>query len=192
MSKVSRKQARRRFEIIESAIPLIASTSFEEISVSDICKAVGISIGTFYHYFTKKSDLLIGLLWLIDEDLEENIFPLLTNENELDNLRIFSHGWAQHIDRHGLERSKLISTIEPAAEDISGNKRITTIRLEEIMARGQEKQQIRKDIRAEDLAQMFLLALRGVTVDWSRVDGRYSVQEKMEQYISLFVQALKA
>ena len=74
MSKISRKQAKRRQEIIEAAIPLITSASFEEISVSDICRSIGISIGSFYHYFSKKSDLLIGLLWLIDEDLAENTF----------------------------------------------------------------------------------------------------------------------
>jgi len=192
MANVKLKQLKRRSEIIERVIPLIGAVPFDELSMAEICKAADISTGSFYHYFSKKSDILVGLLGIIDEYMETEAFSHLTAEDEIENLMIFSRHWALYVDTHGLERSKLISTIEPAAEDISGNKRITTIKLEEIMARGQEKQQIRKDIRAEDLAQMFLLALRGVTVDWSRVDGRYSVQEKMEQYISLFVQALKA
>ena len=55
---------------------------------------------------------------------------------------------------------------------------------------GQEKKQIRGDIPAEELTDLFFLAMRGVTVDWSRTDGRYSVVSKMDRYIGLFVQAL--
>ena len=113
MSKVKEKQAKRRSEIIESLIPLMTSEDFDKISVSDLCQTAGISIGTFYHYFTKKSDMLIGLLWIIDEDLKENTFPLLTNEDEMENLRMFARGWASYIQSHGLERSKLISGVNP-------------------------------------------------------------------------------
>ena len=70
MAKVKEKQSRRRVEILEAAIPIIAQGSFEDIGISDICREIGISIGSFYHYFTKKDDLLVGLLWIIDEDLE--------------------------------------------------------------------------------------------------------------------------
>ena len=192
MSKVKIKQIQRRSEIIEKVIPLIGSVPFDELSMAEICKAADISTGSFYHYFTKKSDILVGLLGIIDEYMETEAFACLTSEDEIENLMIFSRHWALYVDTHGLERSKLISTIEPAQEDISGEKRITTVKLEEIMTRGQEKRQIRADLSPEELAQMFLLALRGVTVDWSRVDGRYSVRARMEQYISLFVQALKA
>jgi AcrR family transcriptional regulator len=71
MSKVVKeKQAKRRSEIIESVIPLIASEDFDRISVSDIGKAAGISIGSFYHYLTQKTDILVGLMLIIDEELE--------------------------------------------------------------------------------------------------------------------------
>ena len=149
MSKVKIKQIQRRSEIIE-------------LSMAEICKAADISTGSFYHYFTKKSDILVGLLGIIDEYMETEAFACLTSEDEIENLMIFSRHWALYVDTHGLERSKLISTIEPAQEDISGEKRITTVKLEEIMTRGQEKRQIRADLSPEELAQMFLLALRGV------------------------------
>ena len=192
MSKVKIKQLQRRAEIIEKVIPLIGSVPLDDLRMAEICKAADISTGSFYHYFSKKSDILVGLLGIIDEYMETEAFPCLTSGDEIENLMIFSRHWSLYVETHGLERYKLISAIEPAQEDLSGEKRITTVKLEQIMARGQEKRQIRADISAEDLAQMFLLALRGVTVDWSRVNGCYSVRDRMEQYISLFVQALRA
>ena len=191
MTKVKQKFRRRRAEILEAAIPFITDTSFEEISVSDICRDLGISVGTFYHYFQKKTDLLIGLLWLIDEDLEENIFPLLTYENELDNLRLFARGWAQHVENHGIERSRLISGINPEDEGFPEHERPAIHKLTEIITAGQEKGQITTESSPELLTELFLLTLRSVTMDWSRRDGSYPIVDKMNAYIDVFLRAFR-
>lgn len=191
MSKVKYKQQKRRFEIIETVLPLIEKNHFDELSVAEICEVADISVGSFYHYFNSKSDILVGLLALIDQYMEAEVFPMLTAENEIQNLKNYAHYWACYVAEHGLERSKLISSIGPSDIDLSGNKRISIVKLESIILAGQEKKQIRGDIAASELTEMFLLALRGVTVDWSRVNGTYSVVEKMENYISIFVQALR-
>ena len=47
ISNVRKKQARRRAEILEAVIPLITREDFDTISVNDLCKAAGISVGTF-------------------------------------------------------------------------------------------------------------------------------------------------
>ena len=190
MAKIKQKQMQRRSEIIETVIPLLEKTSFEDLSMADICQAAGISVGSFYHYFHAKSDILVGLLALIDEYMETEVFPLLKEQNEIENLKLFAHHWAVYVDEHGLERYKLISSVIPSDEDLSGHKRVSLRRLEQIIMDGQEKKQIRGDIPAEELTDLFFLAMRGVTVDWSRTDGRYSVVSKMDRYIGLFVQAL--
>lgn len=191
MSKIKQKQAKRRTEIIEAVVPIIAKVPFDDISIAEICAAIGISVGSFYHYFTKKSDLLIGLLWLIDEDLEKNVFPYLTNEDELENLKLFAHGWAKHVDEHGIERSKLISNINPESTDFIEQERLSISKLGEIISRGQEKGQICPELDKNTLVEAFMLMLRSITLDWSRRDGSYSVVEKMDQYISIAVRAFR-
>ena len=187
MSKVKEKQARARTKIIESVIPLIASEDFDRISVADLCETAGISIGTFYHYFTKKTDLLIGMLWIIDEDLEENVFPLLTNKNEMENLRIFAHGWAAHIQTHGLERAKLISTINPESEEFLEKERFSVQKIRQIFASAQKKDQIGTQFTPEELTDYFLLMLRSVSTDWSRREGSYDIVKKMDAFTEFFI-----
>ncbi|MCD8254409.1 MAG: TetR/AcrR family transcriptional regulator [Oscillospiraceae bacterium] len=191
MAKVAQKQEKRRREITEAALPLLMTQDFESISVSDICSAADISIGSFYHYFSSKADILIGLLMLIDSDMESRVFPLLTSGDEPENLSRFAHGWAEHVAANGIERSRLITSARPTYMDESGTKRVTTRKLEEIMARGQEKGQITRAMDAQELASMFLLAMRGVTMDWSRMNGEYDVVEKMGKFIGLFLTALR-
>lgn len=191
MSKVKLKQQKRRSEIIELLIPMIQSVPFDELSVTDMCVSAGISVGTFYHYFTKKSDILIGLLSLIDDDLETGVFPLLTSGDEAENLRIFAHGWAEHVRLHGNERSKLISSVAPSNTDYNGQKRVSVAKLEEIFSRGQQKGQFTAEKTAPQLTELFLLALRAVSTDWSRCDGAYSVTERMDEFMALFIRGLK-
>jgi len=191
MSKVKQKQIKRRSEIIEAAIPLLNSVPFDELSVNDICEAAGISVGSFYHYFTKKSDLLVGLLGLIDDYMETEAFPQLHKDDELENLKIFAHYWALHVELNGIERSKLVSSVLPANIDHCGQKRSAVNKIEEMVTRGQQKGQITCMYDVATLTEYFLLALRGVTTDWSRHDGSYSVVEKMDAYVDFWLKAIK-
>lgn len=192
MSKITQKQAKRRTEIIKTAMPIISGVGFDDISVQEICTQIGISVGTFYHYFTKKSDLLVCLLWLIDEDMENNVFPLLTSEDEIQNLCLFAHSWASYVHAHGLAHSKLISGINPESHDFAEGERPSVILLHDIIVRGQEKGQIIRDHSPAQLADSFLLTLRGITLDWSRRDGCYDIVEKMDRHMQLFLRAFKA
>jgi AcrR family transcriptional regulator len=181
----------KRAEIIEKVIPLMSNTPFDELSIASICEAAGISSGTFYHYFSKKTDILVGLLGLIDDYMINEVFPILTSEDEIENLKAFAHGWSVYVSTHGIDRSKLITNAEPSDRYVSGQKRIVITKLVEIFRSGQEKNQISRVYDAEMLAHFFLLALRGVTTDWSRHGGKYSVVDMMDIYISFFVRALK-
>ncbi len=189
MTKVKQKQSRRRIEILEAAIPLIAQRPFADLSISEICHSIGISTGSFYHYFAKKDDLLVGLLWIIDADLEENTFPLLTFDNELENLKLFAHGWAEHVSSHGIERSKLISSINPDSAEFPEHERPAIRKLRDIISAGQKKGQIMREYDASALAGLFLTTLRGITLDWSRREGNYALVPRMDQDMAIFLRA---
>lgn len=191
MSKIKQKQLRRQSEIVEKALELMKTTPFEDIGIKDVCSAAGISVGTFYHYFTKKSDLLVGMFELIDVYLEDEVFPKLTSESEIENLTIYAHGFATHIYENGIERSKLVMSIQPSDTDMSGTLRPAKAKLIEIISRGQEKGQIITQYSAETLASYFLLAVRGVAADWSRYNNAYPIVEQMDQFIGLFIKALQ-
>ena len=191
MSKIKEKQEKRRKEILEKAIPLLSGVSFEDISISEICEKIGISIGSFYHYFDKKSDLLSGFLHLIDDDIEKRVPPLLSDEDEIENLKIFAHCWADHVEAHGIERSRLISGINPGGNGGTETDRSSVVILQDIISRGQEKEQITRDYDPSVLTRMFLLTLRGLIFDWSRRDGSYPLAEYTDQYIEFYLKAFE-
>jgi len=183
MGKVNRKREVRKQEIIETVIRLAGDTPFEDISISDICEACDISVGAFYHYFHRKSDLLIGFFNLIDDYMEEKVFPYMDKENELENLRVFYLGWADHVCENGLERAKLLNSSAPVDYDQNKDSRPIRRELVKLVERGQAKGQITAMFSPEKTADLILLALRGVTVDWSRSNGAYPLGQKMDEFM---------
>ena len=190
MTKIQEKQTNRRREIIDTIIPLLEEKNFDEISVEDICSAANISIGSFYHYFNKKSDILAGLFTRIDSFMEKEVFPLLNKHDETENLRIFAQSWLKYIEETGLEHSKLIATIDTTDMTLSGEKRSSSVVLEKIMHRGQSKGIFTVEQTAEELAELFMIALRGLSKDWTSRNASYSLTDRGTVYIEFMLKAL--
>lgn len=62
MARITKDPVVRRNEIIDAAEKLFYSVGYDETSVSDIVKAIGVAQGTFYNYFTSKDVVLEALV----------------------------------------------------------------------------------------------------------------------------------
>jgi AcrR family transcriptional regulator len=190
MSKIQQKQIQRRNEIISKVMKLTEKTPFVELSIRDICEGTGISVGSFYHYFKEKSDLVCGLMELIDDYMEQEVLPLLTNESAFEDLRVISRGFAQHILNSGLEQAKLISICKPTDADEFGVRRPTFRMIESAVARGQERGEFRTDLSPVKITELILTAISGAAIDWSRREAGYNLLERMDEFVTFFFRAL--
>ena len=192
MGRVKEKQAQKRNDILEKILPLLGNIPFETLSMKEICKVADISIGSFYHYFSRKEDLFVGLLNIIDEYMEKEAFPKMKKRNELENIKIFAEEWFKYIETHGMERSKLITASAVTDNTPDGQKRISYTKLLSHVRKGQEKAQIRSDIPAEELTELIMIQIRGLGVDWTRRNGSYSMIERGKEYTDTILKGIKA
>jgi AcrR family transcriptional regulator len=58
-------------KIFVTAINLFSQNAYEDITVNDICKAAGLSVGAFYHHFKNKESILNEGFRLFDLDIEK-------------------------------------------------------------------------------------------------------------------------
>lgn len=58
MPRVSKDPQERKDEILNAAMELFASKGYEQTSVSDIVKKIGVAQGTFYYYFQSKEEVV--------------------------------------------------------------------------------------------------------------------------------------
>ena len=68
-NRYTKKGLRSRQLIIDVAMNMIRTRGYTETTIQDICTEVGIAIGTFYHYFRSKEEVLLAFIDAENEDL---------------------------------------------------------------------------------------------------------------------------
>ena len=88
--------------ILHTALELMRSQGFDQVSVRDICKAAGITTGAFYHHFASKEDLLSRGFSPLDTYMEE---ALRGHEDEppVDRLWRILSAYAHFTEEQGTE-----------------------------------------------------------------------------------------
>lgn len=65
------KGRKTKDRIYTAAIALIHEKGYESVTVPEICRVSGVSVGSFYHHFSSKKDLLAGYVRKESEGLYE-------------------------------------------------------------------------------------------------------------------------
>lgn len=194
MSKCTRKQIEKRKQIIEATKSIMDEIGFENVTVRGICKAANISIGTFYHYFNDKGDIIIQLYTSVDEYLSEIEIEKLSDEDELKNIITFSEEYGRFVADSGLSVAKQIfgAAINTESDQIyrSIERDINRI-IFNIIKRAKEKEQINTDFSTEEISNMILINIRGIVFDWCKFRGQYDLVEQIRNSIGIFVRGIK-
>lgn len=69
MPRVTKHPDLRRDELLDVALALCAEVGYEAMSVEQVTQRAGVAKGTFYHYFTSKTELLEQLVARFVEEL---------------------------------------------------------------------------------------------------------------------------
>ncbi len=193
--KKEKVSSKKREQIIDSTIKLMQKVGFEDSTIRMICDVANISIGTFYHYFNDKQDLLNAILKRIDTYLTEEVEPTLTDENELENLLKFAAAFAQDTKQTGSIYGGIISTslipLPNTPEEIRKERLRPLYHLPAaIIKRGQEKNQFSRDFEPEELADKLIMSLRGCAMEWARRNYHYDIEAYIADYLRMFSKIL--
>lgn len=90
MARISKAYQERKKEIMDTAQMLFYTTGYDAVSVNTIIATIGISKGTFYHYFRSKEQLLDELVERFTQTAIQNIVPVVESDklNALEKLNL--------------------------------------------------------------------------------------------------------
>src|SRR5215210_8804340 len=72
-------------KIIQSAIQLFEERGYEKTTSNDIAAEAGVSVGSFYVYFTDKRQLLLTIFDRLADEMFKNIFDNVKAEHLFDS-----------------------------------------------------------------------------------------------------------
>jgi AcrR family transcriptional regulator len=179
-----------RNKIYNTAFNLMSKKGFNNITIEDISKKAGVSVGAFYHYFKSKDDILFEVYQRADNYFRDTVKDKLKSDNSLDQIVEYFRYYARYS-----EQTKIGFTIHLYNTE---NKfflkkgRLMQSILNDIIKEGQRKNEITKEKSSEDIVDLLFLVARGVIFDWGLNDGKYKLEEKMIELFKLQAQIYKA
>jgi TetR/AcrR family fatty acid metabolism transcriptional regulator len=196
-------------KIYEVGIELLQKQGFDQVNVSQIAKSAGVSVGTFYHYYTSKLDLFMDLYRTADTYYEETISQRLSGLSFQDQIILFFREYCQLAETNGVEltgkmyvpdntlflgrsqgmRQVLLEIIELAMDEgcIKWDAREAMDGSNAHSTYPDSSEALSQEGTAQQMADDLFLIARGVIFDWALRSGEYDLKEKMEDMLTIYM-----
>ncbi len=197
MEELSRTAQRTKNKLLETALSLFNERGYHAVTIDEITQKAGVAKGTFYTYFSTKSDIVVEEFWKIDAYYQtyssKNLHKYATG---VEKLLAFTRAQMRYVrDEVGNASLKILYANQ--AEQNGPNKMITNrerqwhLIIRDVIREGQSTGEFRDDLSAERLALLFNRSARGVLLDWCVQDAAFDlVKESLAVMRELVIPAL--
>lgn len=176
--------------ITNNAIQLFKEKGYENTSVTDICKACGITKGTFYYHFPNKDEITREFYEQMFLDFYDVFLDIMMIPNAKEQLwKIFEFSIDKTIAlspkvlyalvMSDIQRGfDIFSPYGSSTNDTNSSKQLN-LQIE-ITKRGQSLGEI-KDGDAEMMVRTYISALIGIAIAWGRSDGAFDEKAELKK-----------
>ncbi|MDC7230314.1 MAG: TetR/AcrR family transcriptional regulator [Sphaerochaetaceae bacterium] len=193
----SKAEATKRL-IFESALTLFKQKGFNQVSIQQITNYAGTAKGSFYTYFSTKSDIIVQEFWAIDAYYRSIEGEVSREKDAALKLLKFTELQLTYVrDVIGVEMLKVLYANQVSNEGstkvITDQSRFWHTFIRSIIEEGQRSGEFRKDRESSYLAVLFNRAIRGLFLDWNISSAGFDLVEEGLSYCrNLLIPALLA
>lgn len=175
-------------KIYKVGIKLIQKHGIDGVGVSQIAKASGVSVGTFYHYYKSKLDLFMDIYRQADSYYESELAPQLETLPFEEKIQKFFHEYASMAENNGVQLTQKMYVPENSLF-ISRSKGMHRV-LQTIITEAQASGECSSDQQPDEISAELFIAARGAVFDWALHEGHYDLKEKMEKMLGIYLKSI--
>ena len=187
-SRRERRSLELRERLFRSALDLFAQKGFAETTVEDITNAADVGKGTFFNYFPSKDHILLAFGEMQLAKLRDALEEARHSSQPLPHyLRSLSERMTQEPMRNpAIVRALLLAYLSstPVREAMLDMQKRVLAFHSEMIALGQQRGEIRDDLPAIELAQVFRQTIFGTLLMWT-LYGDSTLQARIESAFNI-------
>lgn len=169
--------------LVETALLLLKEKGFPALTIRDICQEAGVSIGTFYHYFSSKEDIINQGFSFYDIDLEEFLQSYAAaNPNPVRAIHDIIMNQTRYVaDRTaGFTKELYIGMLSIRGGYAAKNTRKYYQTILYYTAAAAKQNLLKEGCQPEELAELMIRTNRGDIIDWCLHDYEYDLIARAE------------
>ncbi|MBR1930033.1 MAG: TetR/AcrR family transcriptional regulator [Lachnospiraceae bacterium] len=180
-----------REKIIDTTVALIRKNGAASVTVRNICAKAGLSIGTFYHYFRNKDDLMMYFL-------RETSFAAFTLVEPVSDIsariaELYMHLIRRYMDL-GLDFMKSFYSTENKSLSAYMGESNGVFAPDTVMARSEKEIQaakeqgiIDKNADTHEICMDICTIVKGCVFEWCLTDGAMDIEAALCRMIRSFM-----
>jgi len=182
-------------KLIDTTVALIKKYGADSITVRNVCEEAGLSIGTFYHHFQNKDDLLMHFV-------REASFDSFVLETPLSDVA----GRVCELYMHLIDRYLALGEEFMKSFYTTGNKALSAYMGQEngcfadgtVMARcerelldAQQQGYLKKEADAHMLSMDICTIVKGCVFEWALDDGHMDIAQTLQRIIKAYLNNMR-
>ena len=178
-------------KIINEAVSIIRRKGADAVTVRDVCESAGLSIGTFYHYFRDKDDLMMHFLRETSFDSYELLTPLSDIAGRITEL--YMHLIGKYMDL-GLDFMKSFystgnQSLSAYMGEVDGAFASGTVmaRSEEEMDAALESGFLKSDADIHLICTDICTIVKGCVFEWCLNNGSMDIESALRRIIGFYL-----
>lgn len=175
-------------KIYKVAVDLIQKKGFQNITVDEICKAAGVSVGSFYNSFKSKNQILDRIFKLADDYFQDVVAVNIVEGPARDRIVKFFDYYATYNLERGLDFVKQLYTVKNNLFATKGRHMQSV--LEKVIEEGQQRGELSTEMTPNETVIFLFIAVRGVVYDWCLHDGKYDLSKAINSYVTKLLKAI--
>lgn len=172
-------------KIYNCGVKLMRKHGFDNITVEQISKQAGVSVGTYYYYFESKFDLFSEIYKRADDYFINEVEGKLKAEDSTGKIVEYFQKYAEYNYADGIDMVKKLYTSDNKMFITKGRNMQNV--LQSIIEDGQQKGEISESESAAEITRMLFIAARGVVYNWCLNDGGIDLKDEMNKIMSRMV-----
>ncbi|HHX74209.1 MAG TPA: TetR/AcrR family transcriptional regulator [Firmicutes bacterium] len=174
--------------IYKTAVRLMQSKGFDNITIEEICHKAGVSVGSFYNRFKSKYDVLSAIFQEADNYFLQIVSAQIRQfDSSAEKILHFFKYYGDYNMKSGVDFVKHLFNAQ--------NKMFTKGRpmqnvLQDIICQGQQAGEIRTDMTPEEISRYLFIAARGAVYDWCQHDGKYDLAAYLVRYMEMMLTSI--
>lgn len=180
----SEQAAETRRKLTKTALRLFAEKGYNNVSIADICRTVGVTVGVFYHYFRTKSDVYHSLS--VGNDEVFKALPI-SRRDAVGRVQEILHNYGVVTEQIGRDTMSVIIT--PSNQLIYPNNYAAKL-LRQTLLDGREAGEIDASMPVDDQMALLFAILWGQVCLWC--GGRTeNLTEQIDRAAAVAVRSLQ-
>ena len=191
MAKITNrsKQAEKtKNKIYKNGVKLIIKRGYDNITVEQISKAAGVSVGTYYYYFKSKFELIREIYKKGDEYFLQEVAGKLKSSTCKEQIIEFFDRYATFNINNGIAMVKNLYNSDNKMF-ITDGRAMQKILLD-IIEYWIQNESFIEDLFSIEICRILFIAARGVIYNWCLYDGTLDLNKEMNIVISAMVDGI--